>query len=249
MSLSYRSVEKPAVLIEPTHRRIRLKRGDKVIADSTRAIVIYENDGHPTYYLPKADFAAGTLVESSTSGVSALLGKTRHWSLRNEDGSLIQDVAIAHDGAPIGLAALGDYLTVAWKAVRWFEEDEEIFRQPRNPYRRVDVIASSRRVEVVVDGRVVADTTRAMFLFETNHITRYYLPVEDVMPGILRPSDHTTYCPYKGTASYHHVELDGRVHENIVWSYKDPLDECLKIRDLVSFYNEKVDDIRVSSRS
>ena len=195
---------------------------DRVVADSARAMMLIEPGRHPAYYLPRADFDAGWLAATPLA-----------WAL---------------EAGRLGLAPDADHFTVAWAAVRWFEEDEEIFRHPRNPYARCDAIPSSRRVQVVVDGEVVADSSRAAFLFETGLMTRHYLPVEDVRPGILRDSTLTTYCPYKGTARYHSVELNGRLHEDIVWTYPDPNGEVAKIRGLLAFYNEKVEAVLVDGR-
>ena len=70
---------------------------------------------------------------------------------------------------------------------------------------------------------------------------RYYLPLTAVRLDLLRPSTHTTMCPYKGTASYWSVEAAGELFENIVWTYKSPLPESQKIAGLVCFYDERVD--------
>lgn len=245
MSLSYRSSEAPAVLIEPTHRRIRLQSGDSTIADTTGAIVIYEHGGHPVYYLPKRDFAIGVLSPAAKGEPSQLLGERQLFDVAHVGKSS----AWSFSGAEIGHAELADFVTVEWLAVRWFEEDEEIFRHARNVYKRIDTIRSSRLVEVFVGGKLVARSTRAVFLFETGLIPRYYFPAEDIVDGKLTESNLTTYCPYKGTASYFHFELGGKRHENIVWYYPKPLDESAKIAGLISFYNEKVDEIRVSIKA
>jgi uncharacterized protein (DUF427 family) len=242
MSMSYRSSELPAVLIEPTHRRIRLKAGGRTIADTTEAIVIYENGGHPVYYLPKSDFLADILSPVAKGEASTLLGERQVFDVAGIGTSK----AWSFDGSAIGRHELADFVTVEWSAVRWFEEDEEIFRHPRNVHKRVDAIPSSRLVEVFVDGRLVARSSRAVFLFETGLITRYYFPAEDIVAGRLTESELKTYCPYKGTASYCHFELDGKRHDKIVWAYPEPLDETARIAGLISFYNEKVDEIRVS---
>ena len=247
MSIAYRSSEIPTVLIEPVIRRIRLKLGDHFIADTTHAIVIYENGGHPTYYLPRADFVAGALTATSKSEPAPLFGTKTFWSLQS-NGITLPEKAWSYDGAQLGIPELGDYVTVDWRSVRWFEEDREIFGHPRNAYWRIDTLPSSRLVEVFVDGKLVARTRRAIFLFETRMIARYYFPVDDLVEGTLVPSDHTTYCPYKGAASYYHFDLDGKRHENIVWYYREPFPESSMIKGLISFYNEKV-DIRVSSGS
>jgi uncharacterized protein (DUF427 family) len=244
MSIAYRSTQVPAVLIEPTNRRIRLKLAERFIADTTRAIVIYENGGHPTYYLPRADFIAGALQPSANQQPSPLFGTRCYWSLQST-GAPLKDTAWSLDGATLGLPELGDYVSVAFDAVRWFEEDEEIFRHPRNVYKRIDTIPSSRLVEVVVDGRLVARSNRSMFLFETGLITRYYFPADDLIEGTLMASDLATYCPYKGKAAYYHLDLGGRRHENIVWYYPEPLAEVKRIKGLISFYNEKTDEIRI----
>jgi uncharacterized protein (DUF427 family) len=80
----------------------------------------------------------------------------------------------------------------------WYEEDEEVFVHPRDPYHRVDVLNSSRHVKILVDGEVVAETDRPRILFETGLPPRYYFPPEDVSEDVLLPSDKNTECPYKG---------------------------------------------------
>ena len=122
-----------------------------------------------------------------------------------------------------------------------FEEDEEVFVHARDPYTRIDILPSSRRVRVEIDGVTVADSTNASFLFETGLPTRYYLPKTDVRMDLTSPTDLETACPYKGTARYWNVTLDGTTHENILWGYDSPLPESQKIGGLVAFYNEKGD--------
>jgi uncharacterized protein (DUF427 family) len=123
----------------------------------------------------------------------------------------------------------------------WFEEDEEVFVHARDPYIRIDIVRSSRRVRVEIDGVTVADTTSGCFLFETGLPTRYYFPKTDLRFDLLTPTSRQTSCPYKGVARYWSVEVDGKRHEDIVWGYDHPLPESQKIAGLVSFYNERVD--------
>jgi uncharacterized protein (DUF427 family) len=122
----------------------------------------------------------------------------------------------------------------------WFEEDELVSVHPRDPYKRVDILASSRHVEVVVNGVSIADSHQPRILFETGLAPRYYLPLTDVRLDLLRPSSSTTQCPYKGTASYWSVEADGEVIEDLAWTYPAPLPESQKIAGLAAFYNERV---------
>jgi uncharacterized protein (DUF427 family) len=123
----------------------------------------------------------------------------------------------------------------------WFEEDEPIYVHPRDPYTRVDILASTRRVVVEVDGQVVADSSQPRILFETGLPPRYYVPLTDVRMELLRPSATQTHCPYKGTATYWSLVVDGAVREDVVWIYRSPFAESQKIAGLACFYNEKVD--------
>ena len=136
---------------------------------------------------------------------------------------------------------LGGYVTLDWNAVdRWLEEDEEVHVHPRDPFARVDALASTRKVCVEIDGQAVAESSRPVLLFETGLPTRCYLPRGDVDAAVLRPSGTHTECPYKGAASYHHVVVGDRRHEDVVWYYPEPLPGLSAIRDRLAFYNDRV---------
>jgi uncharacterized protein (DUF427 family) len=137
---------------------------------------------------------------------------------------------------------LRDLVRLDWPAMdEWFEEDEPIYVHPRDPYTRVDVLASSRHVRIEVDGVVVARSTQPRILFETGLPPRYYLPLTDLRMDLLRPSELQTQCPYKGTAGYWSLQIGGRSYPDLVWTYRTPLPESQKIAGLACFYNEKVD--------
>ena len=123
----------------------------------------------------------------------------------------------------------------------WYEEDEEVYIHPRDPYRRVDAQPSSRHVVVEVDGTVIADSHNPTILYETGLPPRYYLPVDDVRLQHLTPTDTSTGCPYKGFARYWNVDVDGTTHPDLAWGYDDPLPESAPVKGLICFYNEKVD--------
>jgi uncharacterized protein (DUF427 family) len=123
----------------------------------------------------------------------------------------------------------------------WYEEDEQVFVHPRDPYHRVDGLDSSRHVKVSVNGEVVAETERPRILFETGLPPRYYIPPEDVREEVLVPSDKHTRCPYKGVASYYSVEAGGVRVEDLVWYYAEPIPEVHKIEGHLCLFNEKVD--------
>jgi uncharacterized protein (DUF427 family) len=157
-------------------------------------------------------------------------------------GRVASKGAWSYPDPPPKYAALKNYLAFVWhKMDHWYEEEEEVFVHPRDPYKRVDSMPSSRHVRVVVNGVTIAETRRPTLLFETGLPTRYYIPPEDVRMELLEPSRSTTRCPYKGIASYWSVKAGDQVFRNLVWSYQDPIPECPKIKGLLSFYNEKVD--------
>jgi uncharacterized protein (DUF427 family) len=123
----------------------------------------------------------------------------------------------------------------------WFEEAEEIHVHPRDPYHRIDVLASDRNIRVSLDGQMLAWSSRALALYETSLPTRWYIPIEDVLVG-LEPSETITRCPYKGTASYHSALTAGdRDGKDLLWYYPEPLPEVGRIAELVCFFNERVD--------
>src|SRR5262249_33953029 len=124
---------------------------------------------------------------------------------------------------------------------RWLEEGEVIGVHPRDPYHRVDVVSTDRHIRVLLDGEVLADTNRALALFESNLPPRWYIPRDDVSAE-LEGSDTVTRCPYKGTASYYSVKLAGGADgKDLIWYYESPLAEVGRITGLLCFFNEKVD--------
>jgi uncharacterized protein (DUF427 family) len=116
----------------------------------------------------------------------------------------------------------------------------------RDPYKRVDILESSRHIQVVIGGETMADTRRARFLFEPRLPTRYYIPKLDVRMDLLQPSETVTACPYKGrTTRYWSATAGIPAGRDIAWSYGAPTPECAKIANLVCFFNERVDAIYV----
>lgn len=121
-------------------------------------------------------------------------------------------------------------------ADKWLEEDEVMLGHARDPFARIDVRKSSRHVRVTKDGELLAETTRPVLLFETGLPTRYYMPLEDVTAPV-EPSERHSVCPYKGVASYYTVGG----HKDVAWYYPEPLPGVEPIKDLVAFWNERVE--------
>ena len=109
------------------------------------------------------------------------------------------------------------------------------------PDYRVDLEPDTRRVRVTLHGETLADSTRTLTVRETKHAPVVYFPREDMRFELLERTDHQTFCPFKGDASYWTARVGDRVDENLVWSYESPFDEAAGLKDYVSFYPERVE--------
>jgi uncharacterized protein (DUF427 family) len=226
------------VRAEKGQKRVRAYLGGELVADTRAPLLVWEVPYYPAYYLPLEDVRA-ELVAS---------GETTHSPSRGD--ATVHDVKTARATAPGAalrydvspMEELRGHVRLQWDAMdQWFEEDEPVMVHPRNPYTRVDVLGSSRHVRIEIDGVTVADSHQPRILFETGLPPRYYLPMTDVRLDLLRPSETQSHCPYKGTASYYSVEVDGQVAADVVWYYPTPLPESVKVQGLACFYDEKVD--------
>jgi uncharacterized protein (DUF427 family) len=223
--------------VEPGLKRVRAYLGGELVVDTIRPLLVWEGPHYPQYYLPIADTHG--LVPTTTTTHSPSRGDAVHYTVK-AGGKEAVDAAWQYPESP--MEEIRDRVRFDWKAMDgWFEEDEEVFLHPRDPYTRVDILPSSRHVRVSIDGELVAESQHPWLLFETGLPVRYYLPKVDVRMDLLTPTDTQTQCPYKGTARYWSVRAGGKTHEDVLWSYPNPLPESIRIGGLVSFYNEHVD--------
>jgi uncharacterized protein (DUF427 family) len=221
--------------IERSSRRVRTYFGGKLIADSEHVLLVYETKRPPAYWFPIEDVRMEYLEASPQAGDVA------RWRLVVKD-CIAQNAARAYSKPTDDLAPLEGHLTFFWdKMDAWFEEDEQVFVHPRDPYTRVDTVHSSKHVRVEVEGETLGETHRPMLLFETGLPTRYYIPKLDVRMDLLKPSEYVTRCPYKGEAHHWSALVGDKLVKDIVWSYPAPIPECPKIENLMCFYNEHVD--------
>lgn len=161
-------------------------------------------------------------------------------------GKTIENAVWGYQAPLAGAAPIAGYLAFYWERVdAWYEEDEQIFVHPRDPYVRIDVLQSRRAVRALLGGVVLAESRRARFLFETGTRTRYYFPPEDVRRELLEPSAATTRCPYKGLATYWNVRSGDKIFPDLVWSYPEPLAEAGPIKGLLAIYDERMDALEV----
>jgi len=148
------------------------------------------------------------------------------------------------------VAGLSGTVRFDWAALdAWFEEDEQVFVHPRNPYVRVDALRSTRPVRIELDGVVLAESPSPVMVFETGLPTRYYLNPTEINFDYLTPSDTVSSCPYKGTTSrYWSARIGDTVDPDLAWAYDFPTRQLLPIAGLVAFYNENVDVILAGQR-
>jgi uncharacterized protein (DUF427 family) len=226
---------KEGLHIERSPRRVRTYFGGRLIADSEHVLLVYETKRPPAYWFPIADVRMAHL-EQSQQPVDSI-----RWRLVVKD-RIAHNAARAYIKSTGDRAALEGHLTFYWDEMdAWFEEDEQVFVHPRDPYTRVDTVHSSRHVRVEIEGVTVAETRRPVLVFETGLPIRYYIPKLDVRIDLLESTESVTRCPYKGVARYWSVRVGDRLVKDIVWSYPAPIPECPKIENLLSFHNEHVD--------
>ena len=111
------------------------------------------------------------------------------------------------------------------------------------PDHPIAIAPAPGRVVVRLGGKVIADTKRALILREASYPGVKYIPRQDVDMSLLERTDHATYCPYKGDASYFSLPVGGERSRNAVWSYEQPYAAVAEIRDHLAFYPDRVDAI------
>ncbi|WP_328357952.1 DUF427 domain-containing protein [Mycobacterium sp. NBC_00419] len=128
------------------------------------------------------------------------------------------------------------YVLVPWNSVdTWLEEGRRLVHYPPNPYHRVDCRPTSRRLRVEVAGTTLVDTDDTVILFETALQPRLYVAPQHVRMDLLTRSDTSSYCNYKGVATYWSARIGEVVVDDVAWSYDDPLPESMPIKGLLSF--------------
>ncbi|MCH9671704.1 MAG: DUF427 domain-containing protein [Gammaproteobacteria bacterium] len=233
---------------EPCPKRVRAFLGGQAVVDSTRAVLLYETRHTPVYYFPREDVNSTLLTPTAHSTFCPFKGDANYWSV-TVDGKTVENAVWSYPEPFSEVSGLEDFVSVYWgKMDAWYEEDEEIFVHPRDPYVRLDVLASERQVEVILRAEVVASSSRALFVFETGLPTRYYFPPEDVRSELLIPSPTSTACPYKGTAAYWSATINGVDVPDIAWTYTRPVAEAAKLAGYIAFFDENVDATRVAGQ-
>ena len=234
-----RATTRGRVRLEVGAKRVRAFLGGEAVADTTTPVLVWEAPYYPTYYFPASDVRQQLLVPEDGVAHSPSRGDGRAFTVRVGDREAPR-AALRYEDSPI--EELRDLIRLDWSAMdAWFEEDEEVFTHPRDPYTRVDILPSSRHVRIEVAGVTVAESTSPRLLFETGLPVRYYLPKTHVRLDALVATASVSHCPYKGQAEWWSVCVGGDTYEDLAWSYRSPLPESQKIAGLIAFYDEKVD--------
>lgn len=246
----------PELRWQPEPKRIRAWVGGANVVDSTGARIVWEpRRVVPSFALPVADID-GSLVAAEPDVAEehavrlgdgpAVLDPSTGFTFHSTQGRSF-DIVTRTATMPAAAFAPADadldgYVIVDFDAFdEWREEDELLVGHARDPFKTVDTRRSSRHVEVEIAGVTIADSARSVMLFETYLPTRYYLPRADVRMDLLEPSATVTVCAYKGRARYWTAHVDDIVVTEVAWSYEDPHNYATLVKDMICFFNERVD--------
>ena len=231
----------------PTPKRVRVYFAGQLIADSRNTHLLRES-AVPAYYFPESDVKTSLFVPSKQVRNSPVRGDASFSSIKVGD-RVAEDAVWTYRQPVKGAEFLKGYVSFDWsKMDAFFEEKDEVFVHPRDPFLRIDTTHSSSHVKVILGGQTVAESDNAVILLEPGQPIRYYLPIADTRLELLRPSETTSRCPYKGLANYFSMVVNGKTYEDIIWQYRAATLESEKISGMVSFYNEKVDAILIDGK-
>jgi uncharacterized protein (DUF427 family) len=226
-----------------TPRLVQLLFNGSYIVRTTEAVFVWEVPYYPQLYFPKSalnssnaeDFDAkqGEEIKDSNGKVVA------HKHILTVGNKSTNQCFVFADKLSSNGELLSGLVKVDFNAIdQWFEESTPIFVHPKDPFKRIDILQSTRPIKISIHETVVAETASSMHLYETGLPCRYYIPLTDVRPGVLKPSKTRTQCPYKGEAEYYSVDLgNGKVVEDVVWFYNRPTLECGKIESMTKAVN------------
>ncbi|KZV61645.1 DUF427-domain-containing protein [Peniophora sp. CONT] len=221
----------PAGYSEDVFRRVRVLFGGQYVADAPQPKLVWEHSWYPLYYFPKDTISHEYLKNASQSSN----GKSTY-DLVVGDKKAEGAVTVFNEGDFAG------YVKINFSSAdAWFEEDQRVYFHPKDPYKRVLVLPSSKHIRVEVDGVEVANTKSSQRLYETALPIRTYIPLKDVRVDLLTDASLVTSCPYKGDANYYDINLPSGKKEGLVWWYKHPTLESAPVAGHVAFYDEKVD--------
>jgi uncharacterized protein (DUF427 family) len=207
------------------------------IADSDDVVLLYEAGSYPVAYFKRSSVRSGVLRPQDRMTTHPDFGGESWYSV-SVGSRMTENAAWSFGSLPVHASILEDRLAFDWDAMDgFFEEEERIFGHASDPYHRIDLRDSNRRVVIGKDRDVVAESGRAIVLYESGFVARWYIPRDDVDQQALELEQAETFCPYKGRASYYSV----RGASGAAWSYLEPLPEMTRIAGHVSFDMDALD--------
>jgi len=240
-TVNYR-IDGPAhkLLMHQFPRQVRAAFGGETVFDTTRGVLLHETGLPPRLYVPFDDIRAELLRPTDHHTYCPFKGTASYWSVAV--GDQVAENAIWSYPEPNPESGwLRGYAGFYWDAMdEWYDEDERIEGHLRDPYHRVDVRRSARRVRVLLGETLLAETSRPMLLSETGLPNRFYLPAADVRQELLEASGTHTVCPYKGTASYWSVRVGGRKLTDAVWSYPQAQGDAASVSGYLCFRHDEL---------
>jgi len=216
---------------------MRVRFASEWIADSEDVVLLHEPGHYPVAYFPASAATSGALEPMEHTTRHRDLGPTSWYTVR-AGTTAIPRAAWQHTGLPAHAEVLQGRVAFAWRAMdAFYEEDERIVGHAADPYHRIDTRQTSRHLTVRHEGRVIADSTRPLALYESGFAPRWYVPRADVDTSALTPAEDKTFCPYKGMCSY--WDISGL--KGAVWGYEDAWPEVGRISGMLSFEPDKVE--------
>jgi uncharacterized protein (DUF427 family) len=175
---------------EPYERRMRAVLDGETVIDTTGGMLLYESNIGPVLYVPREDVREDLIERTEHTTHCPFKGDATYWSVGSHE-----NVLWGYEEPIESASFLLGYVAPYWDRFEWFEEDERLSTKFRDPYHRIDVRPTSAHVTVRANGETVAESDRALLLFETGLPPRAYMPLEDVRKELLTPTDKETVCP------------------------------------------------------
>ncbi|HEX6469215.1 MAG TPA: DUF427 domain-containing protein [Streptosporangiaceae bacterium] len=231
---------KHRLLLHDFPRRVRAVLAGETVLDTERGALLHETGLLPVLYVPIEDVRQDLLTPTDHSTHCPFKGDASYWTVRV--GDRVAENAVWGYRAPLEPASwLAGRVAFYWDRMdAWYDEDEQVEGGLRNPYHRVDVRSTGRKVRVSVNGTTIAETGRPLLVSETGLPNRFYIPREDVRDDLLVPSDTRTVCPYKGTAAYWSVRVGDTTLDDAAWSYPEASDDATKVKGYLSFDHKDI---------
>jgi uncharacterized protein (DUF427 family) len=234
---------------EPVMQRIRVLLDEQLVAETTDAVLVWEpRCVVPAYAVPasslRVPMTTAPCAPVDPATVPALITPEQRGVVHLVPGRTVTltvgETRLDDIGYSFDDEDLAGHVLLRWDPFTWQEEGVRMVGHPQDPFSRIRTLPSDRHVAVSYRGTLLAESRRPVLLLETGLPPRWYLPREDLVPGLFEDSAHHTVCAYKGTASYLSLRDDPRGRD-LAWFYPEPRHDAEPVRGLVCFWAERTD--------